>query len=92
MNLEFFSSNIALGRERNRLACRCGAAKCQMGSVTMSIDRRKFLKSSLLATTGALASPYIISPARAAGTINVGVLFSLTVAFRSSKNRCTTPR
>ena len=44
----------------------------------MSIDRRKFLKSSLLATTGALASPYIINPARAAGTINVGVLFSLT--------------
>src|SRR3984893_10545764 len=29
--------------------------------VTMSIDRRKFLKSSLLATTGAIASPYIIS-------------------------------
>src|SRR6266851_4688984 len=49
-----------------------------MGSVTMSIDRRKFLKSSLLATTGALASPYIISTVRAAGTINVGVLFSLT--------------
>ncbi len=45
----------------------------------MLIDRRKFLKSSLLATTGALASPYIISsPVRAAGTINVGVLFSLT--------------
>ena len=44
----------------------------------MSIDRRKFLKSSLLATTGALASPYIVSPVRAAGTINVGVLFSLT--------------
>jgi urea transport system substrate-binding protein len=44
----------------------------------MSIDRRKFLKSSLLATTGALASPYIISPVRAAGTVNVGVLFSLT--------------
>jgi urea transport system substrate-binding protein len=45
----------------------------------MSIDRRKFLKSSLLATTGALASPYIISsPVRAAGTVDVGVLFSLT--------------
>jgi urea transport system substrate-binding protein len=45
----------------------------------MSIDRRKFLKTSLLATTGALASPYIISsPVRAAGTIDVGVLFSLT--------------
>ncbi len=44
----------------------------------MSIDRRKFLKSSLLATTGALASPYIINPVSAAGTINVGVLFSLT--------------
>ena len=45
----------------------------------MSIDRRKFLKGSLLATTGALASPYIISsPVRAAGTVNVGVLFSLT--------------
>jgi urea transport system substrate-binding protein len=49
------------------------------GSVTMSIDRRKFLKGSMLATTGALASPYIISsPVRAAGTVNVGVLFSLT--------------
>ena len=45
----------------------------------MSIERRKFLKSSLLATTGALASPYIISsPVRAAGTVDVGVLFSLT--------------
>jgi urea transport system substrate-binding protein len=44
----------------------------------MSIDRRKFLEGSLLATTGALASPYIISPVRAAGTVNVGVLFSLT--------------
>ena len=46
----------------------------------MSIDRRKFLKGGLLlATTGAIASPYIISTAaRAAGTINVGVLFSLT--------------
>ena len=36
----------------------------------------------MLATTGALASPYIISgissPVRAAGTVNVGVLFSLT--------------
>jgi len=52
---------------------------CHKGSVTMSIDRRKFLKSGLLATTGALASPYIISsPVRAAGTIDVGVLFSLT--------------
>src|SRR6202034_390490 len=52
------------------------------GSVTMSIDRRKFLKGSLLATTGAVASPYIISgmtsPAHAAGTVSVGVLFSLT--------------
>src|SRR5258708_4236582 len=45
----------------------------------MSIDRRKILKGSVLATTGALASPYIISsPVRAAGTVNVGVLFSLT--------------
>ena len=47
----------------------------------MSIDRRRFLKGSMLATTGALASPYIISsPVRAAGTVNVGVLFSLTGA------------
>src|SRR3981081_4927554 len=45
----------------------------------MSIDRRKFLKSSLLATTGWVALPYILSrPVRAAGTVNVGVLFSLT--------------
>ena len=48
----------------------------------MSIDRRKFLKNGLLATTGALASPYIVStissPVRAAGTVDVGVLFSLT--------------
>src|SRR5260370_34951978 len=45
----------------------------------MSIDRGNFLKGSVCATTGALASPYIISsPVRAAGTVNVGVLFSLT--------------
>jgi urea transport system substrate-binding protein len=48
----------------------------------MSIDRRKFLKNGLLATTGVVASPYIVSsissPARAAGTVDVGVLFSLT--------------
>jgi len=50
------------------------------------------LKSSLLATTGALASPYIISPASAAGTINVGVLFSLTGGLSIIENRCMTPR
>src|ERR1700687_2640989 len=71
----FSVRNNSLQHERTRLACGAG----HKGSDTMSIDRRKFLKSSLLATTGALASPYIISsPVRAAGTVNVGVLFSLT--------------
>ena len=49
-----------------------GVSRCRLIGVS-------FLKGGLLATTGAIASPYIISTAaRAAGTINVGVLFSLT--------------
>lgn len=40
--------------------------------------RRSFLKTSALGAAGAVASPYLISTGQAAGTIDVGVLFSLT--------------
>jgi len=61
----------------------------------MSIDRRKFLKAVCLRHRVPIAAPYIISgissPARAAGTVNVGVLFSLTGGLSIIENRCTTP-
>lgn len=45
----------------------------------MSLNRRKFLKTSALGAAGAVAAPYgFLSTAQAASTIKVGVLFSLT--------------
>jgi urea transport system substrate-binding protein len=41
-------------------------------------NRRSFLKNSALGVAGAVASPYLIGDARAAGSVDVGVLFSLT--------------
>src|SRR3974390_237703 len=50
-----------------------------MGSNDMAVDRRKFLKSGLLAGGALITSPYVFSTgARAAGEGKVGVLFSLT--------------
>jgi urea transport system substrate-binding protein len=40
--------------------------------------RRRFLKTSALGAAGAVASPYLIGTGRAAGQVDVGVLFSLT--------------
>jgi len=40
--------------------------------------RRTFLKTSALGAAGAAASPYLIGTGRAAGQVDVGVLFSLT--------------
>src|ERR1700736_2305019 len=50
-----------------------------MGSGVMAIDRRRFLRNGLLASSTVITSPWVFGTgARAAGPVKVGVLFSLT--------------
>src|SRR5277367_3154920 len=45
----------------------------------MAIDRRRFLRNGLLASSTVITSPWVFQTgARAAGEVKVGVLFSLT--------------
>jgi urea transport system substrate-binding protein len=45
----------------------------------MAVDRRRFLRNGLLATSSVITSPWVFSTgASAAGEVKVGVLFSLT--------------